>query len=144
MAGMLDRIGRAIARYLERPVQSREASASSYRAGLRSSFQPGDALLVEGDSRISRTIKYLPPSTWAHAALHVGPIGNSSACDGEPHVLVEDETGEGVISAPRLQLLETRDAADHRVLYVLGFGTAGAIVTNALVFVYFALFYTSG
>jgi hypothetical protein len=140
MAGMLDRIGRAIARYLERPVQGRETPTSSYRAGLRSSFRPGDVLLVEGDSRISGIIKYLK-STWSHAALHVGPIGNSSACDGEPH---EVETGEDVISAPRLQLLETRDAADHRVLYVLGFGIAGAIVTDALVFVYFALFYASG
>jgi hypothetical protein len=33
------------------------------------------------------------------------------------------------------------DHADHRMLYVLGFGIAGAIVTNALVFIYFALVY---
>ena len=39
---------------------------------------------------------------------------------------------------------DTRDQADHRVLYVLGFGIAGAIVTNALVFIYFALLYASG
>ena len=140
MAGMLNRIGQAIARYPERQVQGRKTPTSSYPAALRSSFRRGDVLLVEGDSRISGVIKYLK-STWSHAALHVGPTGNSSACDGEPH---EVETGEGVISAPRLQLLETRDAADHRVLYVLGFGTAGAIVTNAFVFVYFALFYASG
>lgn len=37
-----------------------------------------------------------------------------------------------------------RDAADHRVLYILGFGIAGAIVTNGLVFIYFVLFYASG
>ena len=28
---------------------------------------------------------------------------------------------------------DTRDPADHRTLYVLGFGIAGAIITNALV-----------
>ena len=39
---------------------------------------------------------------------------------------------------------DTRDHADHRVLYVLGFGIAGAIVTNALVFIYFAVVYASG
>ena len=39
---------------------------------------------------------------------------------------------------------DTRDYADHRVLYVLGFGIAGAIVTNALVFIYFAVVYASG
>ena len=39
---------------------------------------------------------------------------------------------------------DTRDHADHRVLYVLGFGIAGAIVTNALMFIYFAAVYSSG
>jgi hypothetical protein len=34
--------------------------------------------------------------------------------------------------------------ADHRMLYVLGFGIAGAILTNALVFIYFAVVYASG
>jgi hypothetical protein len=34
-----------------------------------------------------------------------------------------------------------RDAADHRMLYILGLGIAGAIVTNGLVFIYFVLFY---
>jgi hypothetical protein len=33
---------------------------------------------------------------------------------------------------------------EYRVLYVLGFGIAGAILTNALVFIYFALLYVSG
>jgi hypothetical protein len=32
----------------------------------------------------------------------------------------------------------------HRVLYVLGFGIAGAIFENTIVFIYFALFYASG
>jgi Permuted papain-like amidase enzyme, YaeF/YiiX, C92 family len=100
MAGMLDRIGRTIARYLERPVQGRKPPISSYRAALRNSLRPGDVLLVEGDSRISGVIKYLTQSTWSHAALYVGPIGNAGARDGEPHVLVEAEIGQGVISAP--------------------------------------------
>ena len=39
---------------------------------------------------------------------------------------------------------DTRDPADHRMLYVLGLGIAGAIVTNALVFIYFAVVYASG
>jgi len=32
----------------------------------------------------------------------------------------------------------------HRMLYVLGFGLAGAILSNTLVFIYFAMFYASG
>jgi hypothetical protein len=39
---------------------------------------------------------------------------------------------------------DIRDHADHRMLYVLGFGIAGAIVTNAVVFIYFAVIYASG
>jgi hypothetical protein len=39
---------------------------------------------------------------------------------------------------------DTRDHASHRMLYVLGFGIAGAIVANALVFIYFAVVYASG
>jgi hypothetical protein len=32
----------------------------------------------------------------------------------------------------------------YRVLYVLGFGLAGTIFADTLVFIYFVLFYTSG
>jgi hypothetical protein len=39
---------------------------------------------------------------------------------------------------------DIRDHADHRMLYVLGFGIAGAIVTNAVVFIYFAVISASG
>jgi hypothetical protein len=33
-----------------------------------------------------------------------------------------------------------QDPAGRRVLYILGFGIAGAIFTNATIFAYFALF----
>jgi hypothetical protein len=39
---------------------------------------------------------------------------------------------------------DTRDRTNHRMLYVLGFGIAGAIVTNAIVFIYFTVVYASG
>ena len=39
---------------------------------------------------------------------------------------------------------DTRDPADQRMLYVLGFGIAGAIVTNAIVLIYFVVVYASG
>jgi hypothetical protein len=35
-------------------------------------------------------------------------------------------------------------SSEHRMLYVLGFGLAGAILSNMLVFIYFAMFYASG
>jgi len=66
---------------------------------LRGVIQPGDVLLVEGNNRISGIIKYLTQSTWSHAALFVGPIDGASEPDGEPHVLIEANIGEGVTSA---------------------------------------------
>jgi hypothetical protein len=36
------------------------------------------------------------------------------------------------------------DPAGNRTLYVFAFGVLGAILTNALVFIYFASFYASG
>jgi hypothetical protein len=39
---------------------------------------------------------------------------------------------------------DTRDdPGEHRVLYVLGLGIAGAIVANSAIFGYFALLYAS-
>jgi hypothetical protein len=62
--------------------------------------------------------------------------------------LTEQHTRERAGFAARVPISisrdDTRDHADHRMLYVLGFGLAGAIVTNALVFIYFAVVYASG
>jgi len=100
MAQVLDIIGRIIARYLERPVQGYDPFTPSDPVALRKSLAPGDVLLVEGNSHISRVIKYLTQSTWSHAALYVGPIKGANTRDGESHVLIEAEIGQGVISAP--------------------------------------------
>ena len=40
--------------------------------------------------------------------------------------------------------VDTRDHQNHRMLYVLGFGIAGAIATNAIVLIYFVVVYASG
>ena len=56
-------------------------------------------MLVEGKGRISGGIKYLTQSTWSHSALYVGPIAGATT-GGEPHVLIEANVDEGVVSAP--------------------------------------------
>src|SRR5437588_3801607 len=100
MGKVLDRVGRMIARYLEKPVAGYEPFTPSDPDGLRASLQPGDVLLVEGNNHISGVIKYLTQSTWSHAALYVGPIGDRATPDGEPLVLVEANIGHGVVAAP--------------------------------------------
>ena len=100
MSMMLDGFGRVIARYLERPVQGYEPFTPSDPAALRTTLQPGDVLLVEGNNHISGVIKYLTQSTWSHAALFVGRVGDRETPCGEPLVLVEANLGEGVVAAP--------------------------------------------
>ena len=97
---MLSGIGQAIAQYLERAEEGYEPFTPSDPEALRAALRPGDVLLVEGNNHISGVIKYLTQSTWSHAALYVGPIGERTAADGEPLVLVEAVLGQGVVGAP--------------------------------------------
>jgi hypothetical protein len=100
MSFMADGIGRLLARYLEKPEQGYHAIAPGDAEALHANLKPGDVLLVEGNNHISGVIKYLTQSTWSHAALYVGPIGERTSADGEPLVLVEANLGEGVVGAP--------------------------------------------
>ena len=100
MGVMLDTVGKWIASYLQKEVPGYEPFTPSDPEHLRGVIQPGDVLLVEGNNRISGIIKYLTQSTWSHAALYVGPVHGASEPDGETHVLIEANIGEGVTSAP--------------------------------------------
>jgi len=100
MGWVAENVGRVIARYLEKPAQGYEPATPSDPEALRATLQPGDVLLVEGINNISGVIKYLTQSTWSHAALYCGPIGERVSADGEPLVLVEANIGEGVVAAP--------------------------------------------
>ena len=100
MSFVADGVGRILARYLEKPAQGYEPFTPTDPAVLRDTLKPGDVILVEGNNHISGVIKYLTQSTWSHAALYVGPIGDRCTADGEPLVLVEANIGEGVVAAP--------------------------------------------
>ena len=100
MSWFLDRTGRLIARYLEKPAAGYEPFTPSDSEALRATLRPGDVLLVEGNSHISGVIKYLSQSTWSHSALYVGHIKGAWTPLGEPHTLIEAVIGQGVISSP--------------------------------------------
>jgi hypothetical protein len=93
-------IGRAIARLLERPIKGYEPATTPDFSVLRMVLKPADVILVEGNIRVSSVIKYLTQSTWSHSAIYVGDCLGRREPDGEPHVLIEAEMSEGVISAP--------------------------------------------
>ncbi len=67
---------------------------------VRKTLKPGDILLVEGNTRLSATIKYLTQSTWSHAALYVGERPGDVSSTGEPNVLLEAEADTGVATVP--------------------------------------------
>jgi hypothetical protein len=98
--GILDLIGRRLAAFLGHPIKGFMPLATSNPAAFRRTLRRGDVVLVEGNTRVSTAIKYLTQSTWSHAALYVGTIPGHSEPDGEPHVFIEADIEEGVISAP--------------------------------------------
>ena len=96
----LDRIGRWMAARLRRETSGYEPYTPSDPETLRAVLKPGDVLLVEGHQYISMVIEYLTMSSWSHAAIFVGDIPGRAEANGEPHVLVEVNLGEGCVSAP--------------------------------------------
>lgn len=106
MGWMFDNVGRLIARF-PKPANHHEPLPPNDAADLRGTLRRGDILLVEGKGRISGGVKYLTQSNWSHAALYVGPMAGA-ATKGEPHVLVEANIDEGVVSAPLSKYLHCR------------------------------------
>jgi hypothetical protein len=100
MTWVLDRVGRQIAAYLQKPASGYEPFTPPDPAALRATIKPGDILLIEGRTHIAGVIKYLTQSTWSHAALYVGPIDGQLSASGEPCDLVESNLEAGIISVP--------------------------------------------
>lgn len=100
MTWMLDRAGRLIAGYLQKPASGYEPFTPADAAALRASIEPGDVLLIEGRTHLAGIIKYLTQSTWSHAALFVGPIAGQVTADGEACELVESNLDAGTVGAP--------------------------------------------
>jgi hypothetical protein len=100
MTWMLDRVGRLIAAYLQRPAYGFEPFTPADPAALRACIKPGDILLIEGRNHVSGIIKYLTQSTWSHAALYVGPIAGKETAAGESCELVESNLDAGIVGVP--------------------------------------------
>lgn len=93
-------LGRTIAAFLEKPLAGYQPATSPDFDVLRSVLKPADVILVEGNNRVSAVIKYMTQSTWSHSAIYVGDCLGVYEPDGEPHVLIEAEMSQGVITSP--------------------------------------------
>jgi hypothetical protein len=107
---MFDRLAEYISariiRYLTKPTVRYAPFFAPAPEATRRSLQPGDVILIEGNTRLSAIIKFLTQSTWSHAALYVGERagdrgpGHTDAPDAEPNVLLEAEAEIGVVTVP--------------------------------------------
>ena len=97
---ILDRIGRRLAAHLEEEASGYEPFTPSDPETLRTTLQPCDVLLIEGNQQISSAIKYLTQSTWSHAALFIGDALGAPPDGAEPRTLVEANLGIGVHAVP--------------------------------------------
>ena len=89
-------LGRKLAQFLSKEIRQNIQVATVTQEKLAATLQPGDVLLVEGNTRISIAIKYLTQSTWSHAALYIGNALPTGAPWELPKVLIEADLQEGV------------------------------------------------
>lgn len=89
-------IGRRLAAYLSKTLPGYQRFDTVALEQIGKVLQPGDILLVEGNSRFSVAIKYLTQSSWSHSCLYVGN-GKSDITD---PVLLEADLQNGVHLVP--------------------------------------------
>ncbi len=97
MNPIMSRLGDRLARYLSRPDPRYRPLATSDPRGVAAVIAPGDVLLVEGNTRFSKAIKYLSQSTWSHAALFVGDAVTGGTTR---QWLVEADVVDGIVAVP--------------------------------------------
>lgn len=89
-------IGSYLAAYLSKPMPCYELHQTSSIKKVFAVIEPGDILLVDGNSRISTAIKYLTQSTWSHSCFYVGSDNGTL----EQATLLEADLNDGVTLAP--------------------------------------------
>jgi hypothetical protein len=108
---LLEKIGRLLARNLSQERDETAPQTTCHPKFLYQTIQPGDVLLVEGNSGFSMAIKYLTQSSWSHAALYVGDASETPSPPNEKtNALVEADVIEGVRAVPlsKYQFVHTR------------------------------------
>jgi hypothetical protein len=92
-------MGGRLARYLATPIRGPQVATSTLEQ-LGAKLEPGDVLLVEGNTRVSTAIKYLTQSTWSHAMFYIGDaLGAPGPCEA-PRVLIEADMVHGIRAVP--------------------------------------------
>ncbi|EEX10589.1 hypothetical protein SL1157_2649 [Ruegeria lacuscaerulensis ITI-1157] len=93
MNRLLGTVGRALSRFIEKPLKGYQSFSTTTPERLRRTLRPCDVLLVEGNSRVASAIKYLTNSTWSHVAFYAGG-------DDPDTQMIEADLQEGVRAVP--------------------------------------------
>jgi hypothetical protein len=99
MSPVLHWFGKRLADYLSKPGRGAQIATSPHEH-LEATLEPGDVLLVEGNTRISTAIKYLTQSTWSHAAFCIGDALRPPKPGEDAKILLEADLREGVRAIP--------------------------------------------
>lgn len=99
-AGAEDAVSARILQFLSQPTGRYAPFYAPDPEIVRNALKPCDILLIEGNTRLSATIKYLTQSTWSHAALYVGERPGDPPAGSEANVLLEAEADTGVVTVP--------------------------------------------
>lgn len=111
MTPVTDLLRKRILTWLEQQRYPYEQRGYNHLERLYKVIRPGDVVLVEGRSEMSRLIKLFSGSSWSHAALYVGDALAESGTPAQKlllsrhgkdadHMLVEAFSGKGVIASP--------------------------------------------
>jgi hypothetical protein len=106
-----DALTRALVRYLTAELPTYQRRVPNDLDHLRAELRPGDVVLVEGMSRISRMIMMLTQSSWSHAGMYIGdallrwggPHADEALERFGPeafHLLLESDMADGVQAKP--------------------------------------------
>lgn len=106
-----DALTRGLVRYLTAELPTYQRRMPNDLDRMRAELRPGDVVLVEGKSRLSRMIMTLSQSSWSHAAMYIGdallrwggPHAEESLRVFGPeaaHLVLESDMAEGVRVKP--------------------------------------------
>ena len=82
-------IGTQLAKFLTKEHIHNDAYYRISLDDIKSILQPGDVVLVEGQSRVSSAIQFITSSNWSHAAVFIGKT------DSVHHCLIEVKAIDG-------------------------------------------------
>ena len=77
---LLQFIGTQLAKFLTKEHIHKDAYYRVSIENIKSTLEPGDVVLVEGQSRASSAIQFITGSNWSHAAIFIGKANSFDHC----------------------------------------------------------------